>query len=362
MGSTATDTRDILVLGESGIMGVCPPKERPEYEPSKSRIVFPSGAIANLMSAESPERARGGNRTHVLADEIGSWPDIDMVHQLMLSLRKGESKFIGATTPRANEIIVYFYKNAVFNDDPPQEGKFVRIITGSTYENLHNLSKTFKDTIVSAYEGTRLGKQELDGKLLLDAEGALWTTSLIAQRTLKSEKDLPKFERLAIGVDPAVSTGKHSDKTGIVVCALGDDEKGYVVDDLTGSYSPSQWAERVIKLYDYYSQLAPTSIAVERNQGGQLVMDNLHRQRPLLPVDDVFSTRSKIARAEPIAMLFEQGKFWLARSFHELEQEMTGYEGKPRQKSPDRLDAMIFAANVIMPTKKRVVKTFDFML
>ena len=362
MGATNSDTRDILVLGESGIMGVCPPDDRPEYEPSKSRIVFPNGVVANLMSAETPDRARGGNRTHVLADEIGSWPDVDMVHQLMLSLRKGESRFVGATTPRATETILYFYRNAVFNDDPPQEGKWCRMITGSTYENLHNLSNTFRDTIVSTYEGTRLGSQELLGQLLLDAEGALWTTEIIANQTLQRGQQVPKLERVGIGVDPAVSTGKHSDKTGIVVCGLGEDGFGYVLEDHTGKYTSEGWANKVIELYDHYRQFAPTSIAVERNMGGNLVADTLYRVRPLLPVDDVFSSSSKISRAQPIALLYEQGKFFHAKSFVELEQEMTGYEGRPREKSPDHMDALIFAANIVMPTKNRVTKSFELVL
>lgn len=361
VGSTASDTRDILVLGDSGILNVCPESESPEYEPSKSRLVFPSGCVVNLMSAESPERARGGNRTHVLADELGSWNDIDMVHQLMLSLRKGESRFVGATTPRATETIKYFFRNAVFNDDPPKEGKFVRIISGSTYENLHNLSKTFRDTVVSSYEGTRLGKQELEGKLLLDAEGALWTTELIVNQTMPRGEEVPELDRVVIAIDPAVTTGKHSDKTGIVVAGLGVDEYAYVIGDFTGSYTSDGWVQKVLHLYDYYSSFTSCSIAVERNQGGDMLQDALTRNRPFLPIDTVFATKSKISRAQPVAMLFEQGKVFLAQSFSDLESEMTSYEGKSRQKSPDRLDAMVMAVMGVMPTEKNVTSSFELM-
>lgn len=267
MAPTARDVIDTCVLGDSGLMGVCPPKERPEYEPSKSRVVFPNGCVASLMSAESPERARGANRSIIWGDELGSWGDRDMYDQLMLSLRKGESKFYGTTTPRANDIIVHIYRHAVFNNDPPQEGKWARIITGSTYDNVHNLSQAFRDTIVSTYEGTRLGAQELQGMLLLDAEGALWSTETIVKQTLKSDEQVPPLKRCCIGVDPAVSTGKASDNTGIVVSGLGEDDKGYVLEDHTGKYSPEGWVNKVLSLYDHYSQFCATSIIVEKTKG-----------------------------------------------------------------------------------------------
>ena len=359
---TARDVIDTCVLGDSGLIGVCPPRERPEYEPSKSRVVFPNGCVASLMSAESPERARGDNRSHIWGDEIGSWGDRDMYDQLMLSLRKGESKFYGTTTPRANDIIIHIYRHAVFDNDPPQEGKWARIIRGSTYDNLHNLSSAFRDTIVSTYENTRLGQQELQGMLLLDAEGALWSTEIIVRQTLKSDEIVPPLKRVCIGVDPAVSTGKASDNTGIVVSGLGEDDNGYVLEDHTGKYSPEGWVSKVLNLYDYYSQFCATSIIVEKNQGGDFIKQSIERARPFLPVDYTFSSRSKIQRAQPIALLFEQGKVFLAKTFTDLETELTNYEGKPRQKSPDHMDAMVFSLYGCMPLKNRVTKGFEMLL
>lgn len=343
-------------------MGVCPPKERPEYEPSKSRIVFPNGCVASLMSAESPERARGANRSIIWGDELGSWNDVDMFDQLMLSLRKGESKFYGTTTPRANDIIIKLYRNSVFNNDPPQPGKWCRIITGSTYENMSNLSNAFRDTIVSTYENTRLGKQELEGLLLLDAEGALWKTEIIVRQTLKDGETVPPLVRCCIGVDPAVSTGKNSDKTGIVVSGLGEDGKGYVLEDHTGKYTPEQWVNKVLAIYDQYSQFCATSVVVEKNQGGSFIQQAIERARPFLPVDYTFSSRSKIQRAEPIALLYEQSKIYHCKSFTDLESEMTNYEGKPRQRSPDHLDALVFSIYGCMPLKNKVTKGFEFLV
>ena len=359
---TARDVIDTCVLGDSGLLGVCPPKERPEYEPSKSRVVFPNGCVASMMSAESPERARGDNRSHIWGDELGSWGDIDMLHQLLLSLRKGESKFYGTTTPRANDIIIYLYRNAVFNSDPPQKGKFVRIITGSTYENLSNLSSVFRDTVISTYENTRLGRQEIQGQLLLDSEGALWSTDTIVKQTLKDNEEHPPLTRCCIGVDPSVSTGKNSDNTGIVVSGLGEDNKGYVLEDLTGKYSPEGWVNRVLAVYDHYSQFCATSIVVEKNQGGDFIKQAVERVRPFLPIDYTFSSRSKIQRAEPIALMYERGLIHHVKSFTDLETEMTSYEGKPRQRSPDHLDAMVFSMYGCMPLKNKVTKGFEMLV
>lgn len=359
---TTRDVIDTCVLGDSGLMNVCPPKERPIHEPSKSRVVFPNGCVVSLMSAETPERARGDNRSHIWGDEIGSWPDKDMFDQLMLSLRKGESKFYGTTTPRANDIIIHLYKHAVFNNDPPQKGKFCRIITGSTYDNIHNLSGAFKDTIIASYEGTRLGRQELEGVLLLDAEGALWKTDIITRQTLKEGEQVPPLKRVCIGVDPAVSTGKNSDKTGIVVSGLGEDDKGYVLEDHTGQYTPEGWVKKVLQLYDVYSTECATSIVVEKNQGGMFIQEALERARPFLPVDYTFSSRSKLSRAEPIALMYEQGKIFHAKSFNDLEREMTSYEGKPREKSPDHMDAMVFSLYGCLPLKNKVTKNFELII
>lgn len=359
---TASEVRDTVILNTL-IPLSDPESEGPQYEPSKSRVVWKDGTVAKMFSAEhGEERIRGSNNELIWIDELGSIPNKDVFDQAMLTLRVGESRCLITTTPRPTETIVDLYRRAVFNDDPPQEGKDVRIISFPTYNNFDNLSDAFKNTIIQAYEGTRLARQELEGKLLLDAEGALWTTEIIANQTLQRGQKVPKLERVGIGVDPAVSTGKHSDKTGIVVCGLGEDGFGYVLEDHTGKYSSEGWASKVIELYDHYRQFAPTSIAVERNQGGDFVAETLYRVRPLLPVDPVFSSSSKISRAQPIALLYEQGRFFHAKSFIELEQEMTGYEGKSREKSPDHMDAMVFAANIVMPTKNRVTKSFEMMM
>jgi predicted phage terminase large subunit-like protein len=213
------------------------------------------------------------------------------------------------------------------------------------------------------YKGTRYEKQELEGELILSNPGALWSYELIDQQTMGVEEEVPELEKVTIGIDPATSAGKNSDNTGIVVCGLGVDGVGYVLGDYTGKYTADQWTNKVVSLYDSYAQQCPVRIVIERNAGGALVVDVLTRNRPMLPVDDVFSTRSKIARAEPVSLLYEQGKVRHTRNnLQDLVQEMVSYQGKRGEKSPDRLDSLVFALTSLMPVKNRVTKGFELLM
>lgn len=331
------------------------------FEPSKSRVVFNNGAVFNCYSAERADRLRGGNNALIWIDELCAINDPDVFIQASLTLRVGESRMLITTTPKPNETIRDLYSRAVFNDDPPKEGKDVRVITGSTYDNIHNLSPAFRNQILKSYKGTRLERQEIFGELLLDNEGALWTTDMLIKQTLKEGMSVPPLDRVAIGVDPSVTNTKRSDNTGIVVAGLSGEE-AFVLQDVTGKYSADEWSRKVLALYDYYSQQCTCSIVVERNQGGNLLAQTLQRNRPLLPVDYVFSTNNKISRAEPVSMLYEQGKIWHVRGLTELEQEMTSFDGDRKRKSPDRLDALVFAITQLMPAKQRVTKGFEFVV
>lgn len=257
---TAADIRDTIITGPSGILSCYPPddKRRPTYYPSYSRLEWPSGAVARLISAENSERARGINTGFLYLDEVGSIDDIDIFHQLMFGLRAHPSKCIITTTPRANAIMIELSKRF---------GKDVRVITGSTYDNASNLTDSFITSVREAYEGTSLGESELHGKLILSSTDALWQQQTLMDNTIE-EYEAPNYVSFSIGVDPAVSKGKHSDLTGIVVVALGEDDRMYVLGDFSGKYSPQQWSQKVVSLYDMYSLQGPTSIVVERNQGG----------------------------------------------------------------------------------------------
>lgn len=354
---TTADTRDIMVLGPSGILAVHPAKDRPKYEPSYARLMWPNGTNAKMYSGEKSDRLRGGNNEYIWIDELGAIQDRDVFDQAMLTLRIGESRVLATTTPRkGNEILIELYKRAVFNNDPPEPGKDVRIITGSTYDNVENLSKPFMDQIVASYAGSRLGMQEIEGVMLLDSEGALWNTELLD----KCRSTDPEIKMFAIGVDPQAKKKRNSDSTGIIGAGVDDDDCGHVLDDLTGSYSPSEWATRVVSLYDNYSKKGPCVIVVENNQGGDMVVETLNHARRNLPVVTTFSTQDKLSRATPIAILYEQGRIFHTRVFTDLEEEMVTFDGTG--KSPNRMDALVFAMNHLMATNRNITKIVEFIL
>jgi len=354
VGPTAGDARDVMVLGESGLLSVFPPNEKPEYQPSYARVVFHNGAEAKLFSAEDPNRLRGPQHDFCWMDEPASIHNKDMFDQMMIGNRIGIAKTIVTGTPMVNEIVLELHR---------RKDKDVEIRFGSTKDNASNLANEYVDQIYDMYRGTRYEKQELEGELILSNPGALWDYDLIDRQTMEMDEKIPPLEKATIGIDPATSTGKKSDLTGIVLAGLGEDGKGYVLGDYSDKYSTEQWTRKVIDLYDQYSQQCPVKIVIERNAGGSLVVDALTRNRPLLPVDDVFSTRSKIARASPISLLYEQGKIMHTRNnLQDLVQEMVSYTGAKGQSSPDRLDAAIFALTSLMPVKDKVTKGFEFLV
>lgn len=315
---------------------------------------WPSGAVARLVSAESAERARGINTGFLWIDEAGSIDDIDIFHQLMFGLRIAPSKCIITTTPRANKIMIELNRRI---------GKDVRVISGSTFDNAANLSDNFITSVKEAYEGTSLGDTELHGKLILSSPDAMWQQQTILDNTVE-DYQLPEIVSYACGIDPAVSKNKHSDLTGIVLVGLGSDDRLYVLGDYSGKYSPREWTQKVISLYDTYSQTAPMILVVEINQGGDLVKDSLSRERPFLPIKGVFATANKLSRMQPVALLYEQGKVKhvRGRGLGDLENEMISFDGKGKQKSPDRADALVMGVMNLSPAKKNRIVTKEFLL
>lgn len=353
---TSADLRETNVSGMSGVLSVFPPNDpnRPEYVPSKSRIEFPNGARVRLLSAEEADRGRGGNPQWVWYDELSSYKNPDIFHQVQLSLRIAPAKAIITTTPKATPLMIELSKRF---------GKDINVTYGSTYDNSANLSANYLRAVEAAYEGTRLGDQELHGRLLLTSEDALWNPELI-DRCKVHESDLPKMVKYCIAVDPAASHGKKSDATGIVIVGMGEDDKLYILGDLTGKYSPQGWASKVIQNFDYLSRTAPTIIVVESNMGGEMATSTLTRERPFLPVKTVFHTANKLSRAEPIALLAEQGKIKhvVQAGLTDLEDELISYDGKSNTRSPNRLDAMVMACTHLAPVKKSFVVSREFLI
>lgn len=330
IGATAADVRDTMVEGESGLLRIFPPGERPRYEPSKRRITFKNGAKATTYSADEPDRLRGPNHDCAWTDEIAAWRYPEAWDQLIFGLRIGDDpRVVATTTPRPTRLI----RSLVERED-------VVVTRGSTYENQMNLAPTFLEEVKARYEGTRLGRQELYAEILDDVEGALWTREMIEQSRVNN---LPDLTRIVIGVDPAITSRESSAETGIVAVGVDANGTGYVLDDRSLKGSPVEWANAAIALYHRSSA---DRIVVEANQGGDMVRHTLQTVESQIPIKTVHATRGKRTRAEPISALYEQGKVKHVGAFPVLEDQMCSWT--PESDSPDRLDALVWGLTELM--------------
>mgnify|MGYP003531811726 FL=1 len=324
---SAADVRDVIVEGESGLLAVSHPSERPTWEPSKRRLTWPNGAIATTYSADEPDQLRGPQHDYAWADELAAWRYPDAWDQLLFGLRLGaDPRVIVTTTPRPTPIIRALVTSPT-----------THVTRGRTRDNAANLAPGFLDAIVARFEGTRLGRQELDGEILDDNPGALWKRDGIDAARVSQAPDL---RRIVVGVDPAVTANAASDETGIIVAGLGFDGRYYVLGDYSGRYSPDQWASRVVKAYRDHKA---DRVIAERNQGGDLVEQNLRTVDRTLPVTTVHAKRGKALRAEPVSSLYEQGRVSHVGALAALEDQMTAWDPAGDAESPDRVDALVYA-------------------
>jgi predicted phage terminase large subunit-like protein len=328
---TAADARDVMVEGESGLLSICPPWNRPLYEPSKRRLTWPNGARATLYSADEPERLRGPQHDLAWCDELASWRYPEAWDMLMFGLRLGsDPRVVVTTTPKPTKIVKELVKAPT-----------TAVTRGSSYDNRANLAPAFFDQIVKRYEGTRLGRQELYAEILTDVEGALWQYDTIERTRVQAG---PKsYKRLVVAIDPAVSAEEGSDETGIIAAGLGPDGHGYILDDRSGRYSPRDWALRAVGLYEQHHA---DRIIAEVNNGGDLVEATLRTVKPGISYRAVHASRGKTTRAEPVAALYEKGMVHHVGSFPALEDQLCNWvQGDP---SPDRLDALTWALTELM--------------
>ncbi len=338
IAETAADARDVMLEGESGILSIYPPDERPLYEPSKRRVTWENGAVGTLYNATEPDQLRGPQHDAAWCDELAKWRYARKAwDQLQFGLRLGvHPRVLVSTTPRPIELIKAIVAG--------QEGR-VTVTKGRTSDNFRNLAPVFIDKIMARHEGTRLGRQELNAEILGDMPGALWS-----QATLDTYRidEAPELGRIVVAVDPAVTNTEDSDEHGIAVAGIGPDQTGYVVEDASIHGSPMDWARRAISLSNTYGA---DGVVVEVNQGGDMVAHTLRTIAPNLNIIEVRATRGKHVRAAPIASLYEQGRVRHVGAFHELEEQMTqttneGYQGGG---SPDRLDAVVWALTELFP-------------
>ena len=328
VGATAADVRDTMIEGASGLMSVFPPGQRPNYEPSKRRVTFSNGATAVAYSADQPDRLRGPNHDLAWADELAAWRYMDAWDQLMLGLRLGDHpRVVVTTTPRPIQIIRRLAADST--------GK-VRLTTGSTYENAANLSPEFIEEMRRRYEGTRLGRQELEAQIIDDVDGALWERENIDTNRIVTP---PAMRRVVVAIDPAVTSTQESAETGIVVAGADSNGAGYVLDDRSLRASPNEWAAAAVAAYHTHKA---DVIVAEANQGGDLVSSLIRTIDPNVPIKLVRASRGKRTRAEPVAALYEQGRVHHVGFFTSLEDQLCSWVPDVSD-SPDRLDALVWA-------------------
>jgi phage terminase large subunit-like protein len=345
------EARSVMVEGESGIVACCPSMRAPQFEPSLRRLTWPSGAIATLYSAAEPESLRGPQHSHAWCDEVAKWENAGgrataAWDNLLLGLRLGDHpRVLATTTPRAVPLVKRLLA---------EEG--VAVSRGRTEENRGNLPARFLRDVRRLYGRTLLGRQELDGELIEDLPGALWTRALLEECREPAASAPPV--RVVVGVDPPASVG--GDACGIVVAALGEDGVARVLADASiAGASPERWAKAVARA----ARVSRADrVVAEANQGGAMVASVLRAADPdrswALPLRLVHASRGKAARAEPVAALYEAGRVRHAGVFPALEDELCGliaggaYQGPGR--SPDRADALVWALTELMLKKTAV--------
>jgi phage terminase large subunit-like protein len=330
VGETFADVREVMVEGVSGIRAIHTNDDRPEWQASRRRLVWPNGAIAQGFSAEDPESLRGPQFAAAWADELGKWKNPDATwDMLQFGLRLGTNpRQVVTTTPRPIALL----KRLAFD-------KTTIVSRATTRDNAMHLAPSFLETIVKRYAGTRLGRQELDGEFIEDRADALFPREMLEESRVD---EAPNLQRIVVAIDPPAG-GKRGGICGIICCGRAENGTVYVLEDASiEAARPDQWAAKALSLY--HAREADALVA-EINQGGDMVANVIRSIDANVPMTPVRATRGKHVRAEPVAALYAQGKVKHVGAFAELEDQMClfGPDGLSSGKSPDRLDALVWA-------------------
>lgn len=340
VGSTAADVRDVMVQGESGLLECCHRAGfGATFNSSLRKVTFANGAVAFTYSAEEPDRLRGPQHDGAWGDEIAAWRYADAFDQLQFGLRLGsDPRQVLTSTPRPIRLVRDLLAQEVTGS--------VAVTRGSTYDNRSNLAAAFFDQIITKYEGTSLGRQELMGELIEDVEGAMWQRATIDGFRVQEPPPFG-FVRVAVAVDPATTYGDGSDETGLSVVGRGHDGHAYVLHGSGVRVAPYEWAERAMGLFDTFQA---DEIVAEANQGGEMVRETLvaaSAYRALSPrVRLIHASRGKDVRAEPVALMYEQGRVHHVGTFPDLEDQMCSFP--IIKESPDRVDALVHGVTAVM--------------
>lgn len=357
VAATYADGRDTMVEGESGLLAILKPEqlrggsEEKAWNRSIGELYLANGAQFRIFSSEQPRKLRGPQHHGAWCDELAAWQDaplgmIDEKEQskgngttwsnLLFGLRLGKDpRIVIASTPKPVKLV--FDLLALSKKHPDR----IHITKGTTYDNLGNLSETFKLNVVALFEGTSIGRQELSAELNTAVKGALWTWPMLNPIRV-AEADLPppeEFIRVIVSIDPAVTSNAESDETGIIILALHKSKLVYVLDDGSGVYTPLQWATVANNFFAKYNADA---FVAEVNNGGDLVEVNIRQVNKTGRYRGVRASRGKVARAEPVVALYEQGRIRHKSGLATLETQMTNWSAGTGEKSPDRIDALVW--------------------
>lgn len=356
IGPTLSDVRKTCFEGESGLLSVIPSGMIVNYNRSSLEMWLTNGSYFVGYSSEEPERLRGPQHHRVWCEELCAWRKRDATWDMMMfGLRLGsDPQIIITSTPKPSKLL----REIVAENDTSMSRT-------STFDNRANLPKKMLEKLTKKYDGTRLGRQELYAEIIDEAEGALWTLSMLeSARFIPKVKDgkvqLPEMKRVVVAVDPAITSNQDSSETGIIAAGIDFNDHGVVIKDRSGRYSPGVWAKKVVELYH---EVGADRIVVEVNQGGDMVRHTINTEWPSAPITMVHASRGKAARAEPIAALYEQNRVrhvWNPSEddgthtddrqggLMELEDQLVSWEPLSGHPSPDRLDALVWALTDLM--------------
>lgn len=336
VGKTIGEVRSVMIEGISGLLAISPKRERPVFEPSKRKLTWPNGAVAEMFSADEPEGLRGPQFSAAWCDELAKWRGAERAwDMLQFALRLGDHpQCVVTTTPRAVGCLKKIAEDTA-----------TATVRLSTHDNAAHLAPTFVAEMARRYAGSVLGRQELFGEFVDDAQGSLWRRHWIAEARVVAA---PEMRRVVVALDPPVTATAHSDACGIVVAGLGVDNRAYVLDDRTvQGRTPDVWAKAALAAFDDYEA---DKMVAEVNQGGDLVIGVVQQFRERFPVHKVRATRGKWVRAEPVAALYAEGRVAHVGVHGALEDQMCafGVDGRIDGKSPDRVDALVWALTDLM--------------
>lgn len=348
-GRTIGDVRRIMVEGESGVLAVSPPEERPEFKRMESLLLWPNGSRALLFSSEAPDSARGPQFHYVAGDEFAAWKTtVDtsgatLYSNLIAATRLGQNpQILLTTTPKRTQVM------KDINDRAKHAEEKIKVVRGSTLDN-SNLPASFIENLLRQYGDSDLAKQEIEGIMLDDAQGIVFTKDMIVRA--KAGLVMPHYPLKIIAVDPSVSADpKTSDECGIVAMASTTERdltrrRAVLLEDYSLRATPDIWAQQVVEAA---KEQGTKNVVVEKNQGGDLLRMVIQAKDPTLNVFPVTATKGKVKRAEPVVVLMQQSRIHFAQDFDTLEQQLEFYDPEDSNYSPDRMDAFVWGATALM--------------